>query len=86
MTADALDPLYRLIAERECERLIIDFVRRLDLGEPGSVAELFTPDGIWEWPDGDRRVEGRDALRRWRQRGPRRWPRWRGRPRWQRWP
>lgn len=65
MTADALDPVNRMTAERECERLIIDFVRRLDLGEPGSVAELFTPDGIWEWPDGDRRVEGRDALRRY---------------------
>ena len=65
MTADALDPLSRLLAERACERLIIDFVHRLDLGEPGSVAELFTADGIWEWPDGDRRIEGRDALRRY---------------------
>jgi hypothetical protein len=43
MAADALDPLGRLIAERECERLIIDFVRRLDVGEPDSVAGLFTP-------------------------------------------
>jgi hypothetical protein len=50
VTADALDPVDRLLAERECERLIIDFVRRLDLGEPGSVAELFTPDGIREAP------------------------------------
>ncbi len=63
MTADAPDPVDRLLAERECERLITEFVRRLDLGEPGSVADLFTPGGIWEWPDGDRRVEGRDALR-----------------------
>lgn len=44
------DPLERLLAERACERLIIDFVHRLDLGEPGSVAELFTEDGTWEWP------------------------------------
>jgi hypothetical protein len=65
MTADALDPLSRLLAERACERLIIDFVHRLDLGEPGSVADLFTADGIWEWPDGDRRIEGWDALRRY---------------------
>ena len=65
MTADTLEPLNRLMAERDCERLIIDFVRRLDLGEPGSVAELFTADGVWEWPDGGRRVEGRDALRRY---------------------
>jgi SnoaL-like protein len=65
MAADAVDPLGRLIAERECERLVIDFVCRLDMGEPGSVAELFTPDGVWEWPAGNRRVEGRDALRRY---------------------
>lgn len=65
MTADDLDPVSRLLAERACERLIIEFVRRLDLGEPGSVADLFTPDGVWEWPGGDRRIEGRDALRRY---------------------
>ncbi|MEU2872238.1 nuclear transport factor 2 family protein [Streptomyces olivoreticuli] len=53
----------RLVAERACERLILEFVRRLDLGEPGSVCELFTPDGVWEWPYDGRRVEGREALR-----------------------
>jgi hypothetical protein len=64
MTADArLDAVERLLAERACERLILEFVRRLDLGEPGTVAELFTPDGVWEWPHGGRRVQGRDALR-----------------------
>ncbi|PWI18701.1 hypothetical protein DI272_34595 [Streptomyces sp. Act143] len=61
-----MDPLERLLAERACERLVIDFVHRLDLGEPGSVAELFTEDGSWEWPlpagDGRRSV-GRAALR-----------------------
>ncbi|MEU5087911.1 nuclear transport factor 2 family protein [Streptomyces sp. NPDC021356] len=58
-------PLERLRAERACERLIVDFVHRLDLGDPASVAELFVPDGVWQWPPpGDgRRVEGRDALR-----------------------
>ena len=50
MSPDDLEPMDRLLAERACERLIIDFVRRLDLGEPGTVAELFTPDGAWEWP------------------------------------
>lgn len=58
-----LDPVERLVAERACERVIIEFVRRLDLGVPGSVAELFTPGGVWAWPEGDRRVEGRVALR-----------------------
>ncbi|MFF6986190.1 nuclear transport factor 2 family protein [Streptomyces sp. NPDC010273] len=60
---DLLDPLAHLLAERACERVVLDFVRRLDLGEPSSVAELFTADGTWEWPDGDRLVEGRAALR-----------------------
>jgi hypothetical protein len=60
-----LDPLQRLLAERACERVILDFVRRLDLGEPSSVAELFTEDGTWEWPDGKRLIEGREALRKY---------------------
>ncbi|WP_326614557.1 nuclear transport factor 2 family protein [Streptomyces scopuliridis] len=63
MTMDHLGPLERLLAERACERLITEFIRRLDLGEPGTVADLFTPDGVWEWAHDGRRVEGRDALR-----------------------
>lgn len=58
-----LSPLHRLLAERACERLIAAFVRELDLGDPAAVADLFTAVGVWEWPDGDRRIEGRDALR-----------------------
>ncbi|MGV9563005.1 nuclear transport factor 2 family protein [Streptomyces sp. NPDC003480] len=60
-----MDPLEHLLAERACERLILDFVHRLDLGEPATVAELFTADGGWEWPAGGRRIEGREALRRY---------------------
>jgi hypothetical protein len=63
MTADIPEQLDRLLAERECERLILEFVRRLDLEKPSSVAELFTPDGVWEWPGGERRIEGREAMR-----------------------
>ncbi|MFF4403199.1 nuclear transport factor 2 family protein [Streptomyces sp. NPDC001404] len=63
MTTHGLGPVELLVAERACERVILEFVRRLDLGEPGTVCELFTPDGVWEWPYGDRRVEGREALR-----------------------
>lgn len=58
-----MDPMERLLAERACERLILDFVHRLDLGEPSSVAELFTADGVWRWPHDGRLVRGRDALR-----------------------
>ncbi len=59
----SLSPLDRLLAERACERLIAAFVRELDLGDPAAVADLFTADGIWEWPGGDRGVEAREALR-----------------------
>lgn len=58
-----MPPVERMLAERACERIIVDFIHRLDLGDPSSVAELFTPDGVWHWPFGDRRVEGREALR-----------------------
>ena len=60
-----LDPLERLLAERACERLLLEFVRRLDLGDPADVATLFTADGVWEWPAGRRRVEGRAELGRY---------------------
>ncbi|MFF4584243.1 nuclear transport factor 2 family protein [Streptomyces sp. NPDC001388] len=58
-----MDPIAQLLAERACQRLLLDLVRRLDLGEPGSVAELFTEDGTWTWPEGERLVKGRAALR-----------------------
>jgi SnoaL-like protein len=58
-----MDPLDRLLAERACERIVLEFVHRLDLGEPPSVAELFTEDGSWRWPAGERLVRGRAALR-----------------------
>ncbi|MFJ8473618.1 nuclear transport factor 2 family protein [Kitasatospora sp. NPDC094011] len=63
MDDEIITPIERMLAERACERIIVDFVHRLDLGDPGSVAELFTPDGFWHWPLGERRIEGRGALR-----------------------
>uniref|UniRef100_A0AAU2K1L0 Nuclear transport factor 2 family protein n=1 Tax=Streptomyces sp. NBC_00049 TaxID=2903617 RepID=A0AAU2K1L0_9ACTN len=63
MDTEALDPTDRLIAERACERLVLEFVHALDLGEPAEVAELFTEDGVWEWAWDDRRFQGREALR-----------------------
>lgn len=58
-----LPSVERMLTERACERIIVDFIHRLDLGDASSVAELFTPDGVWHWPFGDRRIEGREALR-----------------------
>lgn len=63
MTDESIAPLDRLTAERACERLVVQFAHELDLGEPGRGAEVFTADGVWEWAEGDRRVEGREALR-----------------------
>ncbi|WP_055586729.1 nuclear transport factor 2 family protein [Peterkaempfera griseoplana] len=63
MDDEIISPVARMLAERACERIIVDFIHRLDLGNPSSVAELFTPDGVWHWPFGDRRIEGREALR-----------------------
>ncbi|CAG6393706.1 nuclear transport factor 2 family protein [Streptomyces cocklensis] len=63
MDDEIMSPVERMLAERACERIIVEFIHRLDLGDPVSVAELFTPDGVWRWPFGDRRVEGREALR-----------------------
>lgn len=58
-----VDALETMLAEHECQRLLVEFIRRLDLGDPGSVAELFTPDGTWEWPGGSRLIRGREELR-----------------------
>jgi hypothetical protein len=63
MDDEIIPPVERMLAERACERIIVDFIHCLDLGDPSSVAELFTPDGVWHWPFGDRRIEGREALR-----------------------
>ncbi|MFI7497481.1 nuclear transport factor 2 family protein [Streptomyces sp. NPDC049687] len=63
LVATPMDPIEQLLAERACQRLLLDLVHRLDLGEPGSVAELFTEDGTWAWPEGDRLVKGRADLR-----------------------
>jgi len=63
MTTRDLDPLELLLAERACERLVLELVRRLDLGDPSTVCDLFTSDGVWEWPYDGRRIEGREALR-----------------------
>ncbi|WP_230535968.1 nuclear transport factor 2 family protein [Streptomyces sp. OUCMDZ-3434] len=63
MDTERTDPVERMLAERECERLIVEFGRRLDLGDPADVAELCTEDAVWEWPAGERRIEGREGLR-----------------------
>jgi ketosteroid isomerase-like protein len=56
-----MDDLARLVAERACERLLIEYVRRVDFGEAASLADLFVEDGIWE-AEG-LVLDGREAIR-----------------------
>jgi SnoaL-like domain len=58
-----MDPLERLLAERACERLIVEYARRVDFGEAAGIADLFTPDGVWEGVD--LRLDGQDEIRAW---------------------
>jgi SnoaL-like protein len=58
-----MEELDRLIVERSCERLIIEYSRLVDFGEAAAVADLFTEDGRWEGTD--LVLEGRDEIRAW---------------------
>jgi ketosteroid isomerase-like protein len=50
-----------LLAERACERLIVDSARFNDLREWAALAALYTPDGVVVRPNGQR-LEGREAI------------------------
>ena len=52
----------RLIAERDCERLIYQYARFVDIGEAARIADLFTDDGVWTAADG-RSMDGQDQIR-----------------------
>jgi hypothetical protein len=58
-----MDELARLLAERECERLIIRYCRLVDFGNAGGIADLFCEDG--EWRGVDLHLQGRDQIRAW---------------------
>jgi hypothetical protein len=57
-----VDPaLQTLLHERACERLLVEYVRRVDFGEASKLADLFVQDGVWE---ADELVlDGREAIR-----------------------
>ena len=55
-----MDPIERLLAERECERLIYRYCHLVDHGEAAKVAELFTEDGVWASPEVTR--DGRETI------------------------
>jgi ketosteroid isomerase-like protein len=55
-----MDPMERLLAERECERLIYRYCHLIDHGEAAKVCELFTDDGVWASPEVTR--DGKDKI------------------------
>ena len=58
-----MDDLERLLAERACERLIVEYCRRVDFGEAARIADLFTEDGVWSGVD--LVLNGREEIREW---------------------
>lgn len=59
----AMDDLERMLAERACERLIVDYCRLVDFGRAGEIADLFTEDGRWEGTE--LVLAGRAEIRAW---------------------
>ncbi|MEH6826756.1 nuclear transport factor 2 family protein [Parasphingorhabdus sp.] len=58
-----MDAVERLIAERACERLIIDYAALNDAGDWAAVAALYVADGRMSRPTApDDFVVGRDAI------------------------
>jgi SnoaL-like domain len=59
----AMDAIDRLLSERACEELIYEYCRRIDFGNAGQIADLFTEDAEWHGTDLD--LLGRDQIREW---------------------
>ncbi|MCW2993750.1 MAG: nuclear transport factor 2 family protein [Conexibacter sp.] len=55
------EALRALLDARACERLLVEYVRRVDFGEAASLADLFVEDGVWE-AEG-LVLDGREAIR-----------------------
>jgi hypothetical protein len=58
-----MDDIQRLLAERACERLIVEYCRLVDFGNAAMIAELFTEDACWEGTD--LVLNGRQEIREW---------------------
>jgi hypothetical protein len=56
-----MDDIERLLIERACERLIVDYTHFVDFGAAARIAELFTEDGEWHGPD--LTMTGRSGIR-----------------------
>jgi hypothetical protein len=58
-----MNDLERLVAERACERLIVEYCRRVDFGQAAGIADLFCEDATWEGVD--LLLTGREQIRDW---------------------
>jgi len=58
-----MENLDRMVVERSCERLIMEYSRLVDFGEAASVADLFTEDARWQGTD--LLLDGREEIRAW---------------------
>lgn len=58
-----MDEIQRLLAERACARLIVEYAHRLDFGAADTIWELFVADGVWEMPGEGLRWSGWEELR-----------------------
>jgi SnoaL-like domain len=56
-----MDGLERLLIERDCTRLSVDYGRLVDFGQAARVADLFTEDGLCELSAGRFEGSGRSA-------------------------
>lgn len=56
-----MDDVQRMLIERACERLQIEYCHLVDHGAAARIADLFTDDGVWA--AGKRAFEGVDAIR-----------------------
>ena len=55
-----MDDLQRLLIERACARLIVEYCHFVDHGEAAKIAEQFTADGVWTSPGNT--YDGRAAI------------------------
>lgn len=58
-----MDDLAHLLAQRACEALIYEYCQRVDFGNAGQIADLFTEDG--QWHGTDLSLDGREQIREW---------------------
>jgi uncharacterized protein (TIGR02246 family) len=56
------EELDRILAERACARLVLDYAWRVDSGAASQIADLFTEDGEWLGADG-RGLRGNTQIR-----------------------